>query len=190
MLAQLEATERAWLEAAPLEGTISAYGSYDPAWTYERQPRAVARLENEIRGLGGEVWSHRYARLLLYELLARLPGREPRLTVPPNQWPSVEGSLRQLFDLVADYPAVAWSEDTFVKDVAVAQLRVIPAGFFFVERHSATARWLVSRATSGEKLAVLRYLGPEFSRATDVTSSHAWTARARASGNRTRPGTL
>lgn len=59
-------------------------------------------------------------------LLGRVDRRTPDLRIPEYHWPGVEAGLWVLLDAPIEEDFAGWRGQTFLKDIAVAQLRMLP----------------------------------------------------------------
>jgi hypothetical protein len=174
-LAALSAQEREWLKEFPLDRGLQAAAAFRPHHRYDLVPQVFGALATALVARGGPEWAGSYARLLLYAQLARLAEQAPVVRIPEMLWQSTEASLRTLLAELRDYSIEGGLRDEmFLKDLSVAQLRVLCPGFLVVEVRRLTPLRLMPNAPLGHKASVAAYLGLHAFRRGLYTCPHAW----------------
>ena len=172
--------ERTYLETTPLAAAVATFDAFPPFSDYWTMAPGVRALENEVEAHGGAAWKALVSRLVLYAMLERLPSRRTELHIPAAFWPEVERGLAGLLDALGDSGAVDWSADAFLKDVSVAQLRLVPC--HGVGKQAVRVRpWrLLGYSQRRERLSVIKYLGAGCFQPAILVDSHAWQGFGRA----------
>jgi hypothetical protein len=169
----LSTGQAAWLADAPLAWALPLVAEHTRARSIDGVRAALREVATRVAP-HGTAWESAYAEILLLALLARVVEATPVATVPRRVWPEAEAGLALVLESAVTAGSAGWTDEFFEKDVAIAQLRLLPyqGGAGRVERiHPA----LVSRRASlRDRLALILYLRHDFFRPSHYWVRHQW----------------
>jgi len=124
-----------------LERYCAMLDQADPWKGYGHIPCAVQVAWLHQAGGLGETGLHDLLRLLIVRLIAGFESRFPKSGIPPTLFPEFIGVFRRMLKSIADGLFDAQPEShVFLKDLAIARLRMIPCASHVVYRHSGIPR--------------------------------------------------
>ncbi len=170
----LSSQQREWLAGPALAEAVHAFQAYPRETEYDRIGRRAEDVLSRLRTTGDAGWPSIFWRLLTLSLLARLSSSTLDLRVPVSCWPFFEDGLQSLLDAMSAAEPPPWDEVLFRKDVAVAQLRLLPDRGIGRGVFKANPWFILREATWRERMSVVHYLGVGAFRPGLYLTGHGW----------------